>query len=868
MAGGWVKTMEKVLEEFAQNWASSAEPPSIDSSLLSADGASRRELLVELIKIDVENRWRVHQRHDDTVASLDSDASNTTPRLIEHYVDAYPQISQSNLVDLLCFEFQLRHRWGDMPSIASYQARFPQLKELANRLNTLTNGVERGSSTTPKEDTSRRGDTSTGEAFREQKSEPLDAIGRYQVIGSLDSGGQADVYRAVHPTLAKELVIKISKQPVRDGSSLRDRLVTEGRLIADLNHPQLAHVYDVDFHNGRPFIVMEYVRGKNLRQAAADRQISPIEAASIVERLAEGIEAIHQVGVTHQDIKPANIILDRDRQPRLIDFGLARIEDAWTAPADKAGSISGTAQYMSPEQARGETSRIGPRTDVFALGGVLYSLLTNSPPFAAKSVWDSLEKAKENDFDINALQAKGIPKPLRDVVKRAMAKDPEDRFPSAASFAEELRAIPKYISRSTARNAALGVAVACLLLATICSLLPKKSDTSLQPHALASVSSDVRDELQTVDQSGSNESVEDASFEHLENEMSDSIGIEMTLVPAGQFMMGSQESAAEIANEFGENATTYANEHPRHRVNITKPFYMGRFEVTRGQFRTFVEAEGYLTETEQGVETVSNPTGAKETQMSNWRDPGRGVDSDDFPVSWVTWNDAQEFCRWLSKKEDAIYRLPTQAEWEYACRAGTTTRYWTGDDPESLVEGANVPDASWMALHPKIYNMEVFVGVSENYRNGWAPLECTPGMVFEIGWSDAIGWQLLKTESPKIGDRENGTVTVRNRSSNSSAILQVRAGLAQSQIPAGESDTIRPYVNKKALFVLSSDGFAELAPVGKLKPNPFGLFDMHGNVWEWCQDGYHERAYDAKIQNDPAGPKKANQYVLRGGCYM
>jgi len=210
-----------------------------------------------------------------------------------------------------------------------------------------------------------------------------------------------------------------------------------------------------------------------------------------------------------------------------------------------------------------------------------------------------------------------------------------------------------------------------------------------------------------------------------------SLGMKLVLVPAGEFMMGSPDSEPDA----------HGDEKPQHRVEITHPFYLGAYEVTVAQFRKFVEVTGYQTDAER----AAPPAG---TRPQTWRDPGFKQE-DDHPVACVTWNDAAKFCQWLSDKAGMTYRLPTEAEWEYACRAGTTTPYSFGDDPASLKDYA------------------------------WVEGEATH-------------------------------------------------------------------------------------PVGKKKPNPWGLYDVHGNVEEWCADWYNQYYYANSPGQDPTGPSDGTQRVVRG----
>ncbi|HUY34372.1 MAG TPA: SUMF1/EgtB/PvdO family nonheme iron enzyme [Pirellulales bacterium] len=184
--------------------------------------------------------------------------------------------------------------------------------------------------------------------------------------------------------------------------------------------------------------------------------------------------------------------------------------------------------------------------------------------------------------------------------------------------------------------------------------------------------------------------------------ISNTIGMKLVVVPDGEFKMGGGESVAELEQAFGELPDWFppewiAAEHPKHAVRITKPFYMGVNEVTKAQFAMFVEAEGYKTDAEtdgNGGWGWSEKDGELAQKPSyNWRSCGF-EQADDHPVVNVSFNDATAFCAWLSKREGNGYRLPTEAEWEYACRAGSTTRFYIGEDPEGLVKIGNVGDAT------------------------------------------------------------------------------------------------------------------------------------------------------------------------------
>jgi formylglycine-generating enzyme required for sulfatase activity len=244
-------------------------------------------------------------------------------------------------------------------------------------------------------------------------------------------------------------------------------------------------------------------------------------------------------------------------------------------------------------------------------------------------------------------------------------------------------------------------------------------------------------------------------------------GMKFALVQAGEFQMGSPATDLDAQK----------SEMPQHRVRISRHYFLGVHPVTVGQFKAFVADTGYQTEAETsgqgGYGFDADSRQIAQRPEDTWRKPGF-EQSDDHPVVNVSWHDAVTFCNWLSKKEKQRYRLPTEAEWEYACRAGTTTRFSTGDSADSLKGRANIADRS--------------------FKGRFAP---------DSRWTSE-DWD---------------------------------------------------------------DGFAFTSPVGKFKPNAWGLYDMPGNVWNWCADWYGDDYYASSPAEDPKGPDKGEHRVIRGGCW-
>jgi hypothetical protein len=266
------------------------------------------------------------------------------------------------------------------------------------------------------------------------------------------------VYRAVHPTLPRDVAIKIAYEP---SSIDRSLLKGDAELLCLLEHPNLVRVHDLDIHDGRPFVVMEFVRGRNLQQLADQSRPSPNQAAAWMAVIARALAYVHRCGVIHQDIKPKNILIDDLGRPRLIDFGVARWRNVWSE--GQAGPSGGTVAFMAPEQARGESERVSAPADIFGLGGALYFLLTGSPPFEGKSRNDQWRRASRCEFDRSALRAKKVPVALERIVLKAMAADPKDRFTSAESMASALEGYLRRPRRLAIQAAALLVAALAML---------------------------------------------------------------------------------------------------------------------------------------------------------------------------------------------------------------------------------------------------------------------------------------------------------------------------------------------------------------------------------------------------------------------
>ena len=311
---------------------------------------------------------------------------------------------------------------------------------------------------------SKRTHTSNADSVDAPAEESIpESFGRYRVIARLGDGGQATAWRVVHPDLERELVLKVSRRRASASPRSRERLAQEAKLLSRVEHPDVARVYDFAVEDDRPYLVLEYVRGKSLEQARKDAVFDARRAAATVARLARAAHAAHQEGILHRDIKPANAVLDTDRDRlALIDFGVSLLRDAWREELDTPGTVSGTIDYMAPEQARGDIDAIGPHTDVFGLGGVLHYLLVGRPPMRSDDAVQAFEEAKEGRFDRTLLESSNVPRGLRAICLRALSTRTDARYASAVALAE---ALESWLGRPRRQLLiALGVAA---LLATV-----------------------------------------------------------------------------------------------------------------------------------------------------------------------------------------------------------------------------------------------------------------------------------------------------------------------------------------------------------------------------------------------------------------
>jgi formylglycine-generating enzyme required for sulfatase activity len=463
----------------------------------------------------------------------------------------------------------------------------------------------------------------------------VERVGRYEVRDEIGRGGMGAVYRAWDPELQREVAIKAMEMPPaaagEDDEALRERFLREARTAAKLTHPHIAAVHDVLREGNTAYIVMELIRGSSLD--ARVKPGAPYDAsftARVVRESADALDFAHRNGVVHRDIKPANILLDETGRVKLVDFGIARLVDAATASGNLTapGTTLGTVGHMAPEQLRGDP--VDGRADQFSLGVVAYQLATGRKPFDADT-WIAVSHKILNVEPEPAVRINPALKAATGAaIARALSKAPEQRFATCAEFA---RAFEGAASTAPAKRSSAGwIAAAAAVLALVAAGIYWTRDA--QPGAVTSKAAPDPGKAEVKPEAKAEAAKEETKTAKQESDplhlRAGDVTIDFAAIPAGQFMMGNDAGYAD------------QREKPRHLVRITRPFYLSETEVTRRQWHAVMGG------------AAPKP------------------DEADLPQLGVSYLDATAFLGKLNARADGFrYRLPTEAEWEYAARAGS-----------------------------------------------------------------------------------------------------------------------------------------------------------------------------------------------------
>lgn len=636
----------------------------------------------------------------------------------------------------------------------------------------------------------------------------------YEVVRAIGQPGD-DVWLAIELTSQRKVALKIVGRGANASERIRRRLQKRLMLTNLIRHQQISRVFDSGLAEGLQYCVTELIEGPNIEGYARAQKREPAKVIPVLIDACKVLHAIHDHGVTHLGIKPTNVLVNRRGQAVITDLGLTK--SAYWDDADKPGTLPaediGIADYIAPEQAAGRYDQIDKRADVYSMGAVAYRVLLGREPH--DPVPDHKKKlmriASEEITPPRQVDANFNPE-LEAVLNKALAKNPADRYATAEELAEDLRNFLdekpvtamgndfkyKLSKQREKAGKAMGVVgtqvggamgrfkwvivggVAAVVLLALVFMGVGMYQRSQDAKAQAAVDAKVSDLLNKArerikrDTAVSGLALVDEALrlkpnnpdaaklrEQLEAVMGpktgtihvNTLGMKLAALPPGEFKMGSPESEANRRED-----------ELQHTVKISRGFHMAVTPVTVGLFRKF------LKESEQRAESEPETTDKeKDKEVKSWKNPGF-TQGDEDPVVMVTYNDAVKFCNWLSRVEKLPYRLPTEAEWEYACRAGTTTAYFWGDDIAAGKGNANVADVTYQTQFSKD--------------------------------TDCIAW---------------------------------------------------------------ADGFIYTSPVGSFKPNAWGLYDMIGNVAQWCQDAY--APYTEGKVVDPNVTTGSETRVIRGASW-
>ena len=306
---------------------------------------------------------------------------------------------------------------------------------------------------------------------------PSDAIPGYRIERELGRGGMGVVYKARSDPLDRVVALKMILAGEYAGVEAASRFLAEAGAVARLQHPNIVQIYHVSDHAGHPFFEMEYVGGGSLAERLEGTPWPIARAAELMETLALAMTEAHRKGIVHRDLKPGNILLTLEGDPKVADFGLAKLLDS-ESEITRSGAVLGSPSYMAPEQAEGNTRDVGPAADLHALGAMLYELLTGRPPFRATSALETLHQVKTTEPVPPSRLVPGLPRDIETIALKCLQKDPHRRYATAAQLAEDLRRFRsgepvharritslergwRWCRRNPALAAALGALAAC-----------------------------------------------------------------------------------------------------------------------------------------------------------------------------------------------------------------------------------------------------------------------------------------------------------------------------------------------------------------------------------------------------------------------
>jgi serine/threonine protein kinase/formylglycine-generating enzyme required for sulfatase activity len=431
-----------ILLRFDRNWGS-GQLETFAAEISNWPAELRRRTLALLVKIDLERRWQSGQ-----------------PLNVEQYLTRFPDLGTVETVapELLLAEWEARRHKGETPRFGDFSRRFPQqAPALQQLLQQAESGesVARGevSASVSHRETPRPSRVSTASmspanmspnaasvpSMNTTRRELSGRFGKYEIRRRLGKGGMGEVYLAYDPKADREVAVKIPQFADEESVDVIQRFYREVRVAATIQHPNICPIWEVDEVNGVPYLAMPFIQGETL-DARLKKRTKPLDErtiAQLIRKLALALAEAHRLGIIHRDLKPANIMFDHRKEPIVMDFGLARRAGQAESKLTKPGMIVGTPAYMPVEQVQAQDELIGPASDVYSLGVILYELLTGRLPFDGPPLSVlALILTAQPDAPRN-LRSELDPR-LEAICLKAIAKQPADRYQSMTEFAAAL----------------------------------------------------------------------------------------------------------------------------------------------------------------------------------------------------------------------------------------------------------------------------------------------------------------------------------------------------------------------------------------------------------------------------------------------
>lgn len=436
----------QVRQEFIEAWqlalGDGGEPPSIERMLAAFDESPSLDFRQDLESLEALFRARWSQSGgpappEATDATMDFTPGPTVDRAARGKTDATLQKAEPATLD----QSNAGHGAGPDADGDTLTFKPAPLEDVAN-----ATGVYRpGELSVPRDTTAETRaffDDDTPDARRAARKAPIplpDKVAGYEILGVLGRGGMGVVYKARQPGLKRLVALKMILAGGHASAEDLARFRSEAEAVAHLQHPNIVQVYEIGEDEGRPYFSLEFVDGTSLSQKLAGKPQTSRQAAEMIHVLAQAMAAAHARGIVHRDLKPANILVSREGTLKITDFGLAkRLEDE-EGGQTRSGSILGTPDYMSPEQASGRIREVGPAADIYALGAMFYEMLAGRVPLRGASVLDTLQQVVTKEPVAPTQLDPKVPRDLETICLKCLRKDAAKRYPRVDDLAEDLR---------------------------------------------------------------------------------------------------------------------------------------------------------------------------------------------------------------------------------------------------------------------------------------------------------------------------------------------------------------------------------------------------------------------------------------------